>query len=97
MNGPRGSPVASAFGARTVRGRGLATAQVAVAIVLLVGAGLLLRSFVAIVTVDRGYAPTNVITARTANPEARRGADALWPGAGAARPTRVSGPRSSRP
>ena len=33
----------------------LATAQVALALVLLVGAGLLLRSFVGLLTVDRGY------------------------------------------
>ena len=61
---------------------GLAAAQVALAVVLLVGAGLLLRSFVGLVTVDRGYDPTNVITARTANPDARRGAGGLRPGGG---------------
>ena len=61
---------------------GLAAAQVALAVVLLVGAGLLLRSFVGLVTVDRGYDPTNVITARTTNPEARRGAGGLRPGGG---------------
>ena len=49
----------------------LAVAQVALALMLLVGAGLLLRSFVALVTVDRGYDPANVITARTLNPDAR--------------------------
>ena len=42
----------------------LAVAQVALALVLLVGAGLLLRSFVRLVTVDRGYDPANVIAAR---------------------------------
>jgi len=52
----------------------LAAAQVALAIVLLVGAGLLLRSFVGLVTVDRGYDPTGVITARTRNPDAPRSA-----------------------
>ena len=46
---------------------GLAVAQVALALVLLVGAGLLLRSFVRLVTVDRGYDPANVITARIRN------------------------------
>ena len=61
---------------------GLAAAQVALAVVLLVGAGLLLRSFVGLVTVDRGYDPTNLITARTADPEARRGAGGLRPGGG---------------
>ncbi len=38
--------------------------QVAVAVVLLVGAGLLLRSFVALVVIDRGYDPAAVVTAR---------------------------------
>ena len=42
----------------------LAVAQVSLALVLLVGAGLLLRSFVRLVTVDRGYDPANVIAAR---------------------------------
>ena len=41
----------------------LAAAQVALALVLLVGAGLLLRSFVGLVSLDRGYDPANVITA----------------------------------
>ena len=42
----------------------LTVAQVSLALVLLVGAGLLLRSFVRLVTVDRGYDPANVIAAR---------------------------------
>ena len=46
----------------------LATSQVALALLLLVGAGLLLRSFVGLVTVDRGYDPANVIAARVVNP-----------------------------
>ena len=41
----------------------LAVAQVALALVLLTGAGVLLRSFVRLVTVDRGYDPANVIAA----------------------------------
>ena len=61
---------------------GLASAQLALAVVLLVGAGLLLRSFVGLVTVDRGYDSTNVITARTGNPEARRGGGGVRPGDG---------------
>ena len=48
---------------------GLATAQVALALVLLTGAGLLLRSFVQLITVDRGYDPANVIAARARNPD----------------------------
>ena len=49
----------------------LAAAQVALALVLLVGAVLLLRSFVGLVTVDRGYDPTNVITSGTRYPVIR--------------------------
>ena len=64
----------------------LAAAQVALSIVLLVGAGLLLRSFVGLVTVDRGFDPANVITARTRNPDAPRDSGVPGPegGAGAA-------------
>ena len=58
----------------------LGAAQVALAVVLLVGSGLLLRSFVGLVTVDRGYDPTGVITARTRNPDAPRGARPPVPG-----------------
>ena len=47
----------------------LATAQVALALVLLTGAGLLLRSFIQLITVDRGYDPANVIAARARNPD----------------------------
>ncbi len=42
----------------------LAAAQVALAVVLLTGAGLLLRSFVGFVTLDRGFDPTNVVSVR---------------------------------
>ena len=59
------------FGAlRANRARAaLATAQVALALVLLTGAGLLLRSFVELITVDRGYDPANVMAARARNPD----------------------------
>ena len=49
----------------------LAAAQVALALVLLVGAVLLLRSFVGLVTLDRGYDPDNVITAGATYPVIR--------------------------
>jgi putative ABC transport system permease protein len=42
----------------------IVTSQVAIACVLLVGAALLTRSFVALITADRGYDPANVLTAR---------------------------------
>ena len=57
----------------------LATAQVALALVLLVGAGLLLRSFVGLLTIDRGYDPANVIAARTSNPDLAFRPDAMTP------------------
>ncbi len=47
----------------------LAVAQVALALVLLTGAGLLLRSFMRLITVDRGYDPANVIAAGIRNPD----------------------------
>ena len=47
----------------------LAVAQVALALVLIVGAGLLLRSFVELVSVDLGYDPSNVVAASVDNPE----------------------------
>ena len=47
----------------------LAVAQVALALVLLVGAGLLLRSFMQLVSVDPGYDAGNVLTARVNHPE----------------------------
>ena len=43
----------------------LAAGQMALALALLVGAGLLLRSLVGMMTADRGYDPTNVVTAGT--------------------------------
>ena len=41
----------------------LVMVQVALALVLLIGSGLLLRSFVGLVTFDRGYDPANVVSA----------------------------------
>ncbi len=60
-----GAAPAAGFGRfRTNGGQAaLAVAQVALALVLLTGAGLLLRSFVALVTVDLGLDPANVVTA----------------------------------
>ena len=46
----------------------LVMAQVALALVLLVGTGLLLRSFVRLVTFDRGYDPANVVAAHALFP-----------------------------
>ena len=48
----------------------LVMAQVALALVLLVGTGLLLRSFARLVTFDRGYDPANVVSAHALYPRA---------------------------
>jgi putative ABC transport system permease protein len=64
--GGRGTGV-SAFG-RRMRSA-LVVSEVALAFVLLTGAGLLMRSFVAILHVDPGFDSTNVITAGLPIPE----------------------------
>ena len=58
--------------ANTLRA-GLVVLQVALALVLLVCAGLLLRSFVSLLRVDPGYDPANVLTAQVDNPGFRVG------------------------
>lgn len=55
---------------RTTQARMLImAAQVAVACILLVGASLLARSFIALLTADRGYNPSGVLTVRLSLPE----------------------------
>jgi predicted permease len=49
----------------------LVAAQVALSLVLLVGAGLLLKSFARLQQVDLGFEPDRVLTARVTLPEAR--------------------------
>lgn len=49
----------------------LMVTEVALAIVLLVGAGLLIRSFVNLLEVNPGYSPKNLLTMRIALPELR--------------------------
>ena len=65
-----GASSGSVFGrSRTSRARTLIMGlQVAVACLLLVGASLLIRSFVNMTAVDRGYEASNVLTARLASP-----------------------------
>ena len=62
----------SAGGSGRLRTHGLRAAlaamQVALAVVLLVGAGLLLRSFVRLLTFDRGFDPVNVVATVVDNP-----------------------------
>jgi putative ABC transport system permease protein len=54
---------------RSGAARGLLVgAEVALAVVLLVGAGLLLRSFLRLLSVDLGFDPARTLTARAASP-----------------------------
>jgi putative ABC transport system permease protein len=56
---------------RTSRARAsIMAGQVAIAVVLLVGASLLIRSFNALVSVDRGFDVQNILTARVPMPSA---------------------------
>jgi predicted permease len=64
----------SGRGATLVR-RALATAQVAIACILLIGAGLLLASFRAVLNLDAGFDPSNVVTAAISLPRATYAAD----------------------
>jgi predicted permease len=49
----------------------LVAAEVALALIVLIGAGLLIRSFLALVNVDPGFAPENVLTVNLSLPESR--------------------------
>ena len=60
-----------ASSARTRVRRALVAAQVVAAVVLLVGAGLLTKSFLRVLSVPGGIDPENVLTARIAAPAAR--------------------------
>ena len=59
---------ASGGRARSVARRGLVIAQVALALVLLAGAGLLARSFAALRAVDPGFTPDHALAFRVAMP-----------------------------
>ena len=61
------------YGVRAV----LAAMQVALALWLLVGAGLLLRSFVQLITFDRGFDPAGVVVAVVENPVTGAGPPSL--------------------
>ena len=50
---------------------GIVVAEVALAVVLLVSAGLLIRSFLHLMTVDRGFDPENVLTLNISLPDSR--------------------------
>ncbi len=57
--------------------RGLVVSTVALALTLLVGAGLLLRSFARVVSVDPGFAPDHLLTFRISLPPEKYGNDTL--------------------
>ena len=64
------APVGGGLRTATARARAtIMTAQVAIACVLLIGASLLVRSFVGLMTADLGYDPSNVLTARVVMPD----------------------------
>ncbi len=66
-------------GVRTARTRHtLVAAEVALAVVLLVGAGLLLRSFARLSSIDPGFATSNRLTFRVELPRGRYGTPAKW-------------------
>jgi len=57
-------------GTRRARGA-LVVAEMALAVILLIGAGLLARSFVALTRVDPGYRPENVVTMSVSLPSSK--------------------------
>ena len=68
--GREGGPVAGKATVQSwVRG-GLVVAETALALMLLIGAGLLSRSFLRLTSVDLGFEPENVLTAYLATPAA---------------------------
>ena len=56
---------------------GFVVAQVALSLILLIGAGLLLRSFQRTLKVDPGFQPENVVTARVQLPWPKYGSDTV--------------------
>jgi putative ABC transport system permease protein len=65
-------------GSTASRGRGylrdgIVMAEVALALILLVGAGLLIRSFLRLMNVDPGFSPQNVLTLNISLPDSRYG------------------------
>jgi putative ABC transport system permease protein len=66
-----GSRGGSASGRRQRLGRSLVVGEVALAVIVVIGAGLLLRSFRALRNVDPGFDPENVLVVDLAIPPAR--------------------------
>jgi putative ABC transport system permease protein len=63
-----------AEGPRVALRRGLVSAEVAIALVLLAGAGLLVRSFERLLSVDPGFVPSNVVMAQVFSGDRHPGA-----------------------
>jgi predicted permease len=61
----------SASGVQTRLRSGLAVAQIAIAIILLIGAGLMVKSFWALLHVAPGFQSENILTARLSVPRSR--------------------------
>ena len=66
----RSGRAASQFGAATLR-NSVVVAEVALSFVLLVGSGLMLRSFIAVARTDPGFEPSGVLTFTLRNPRPR--------------------------
>lgn len=73
-NGMKGVTRSGAAGARFVRGALVAT-EVALALILLSGAGLLVRSFLRLTDQPVGFVPSNVLTAQVTLPAAKYATD----------------------
>jgi putative ABC transport system permease protein len=72
-----GRGVTAGAGARRFRA-GLVVAEVALALVLLVGAGLMIRSFARLMAVETGFDPDGVITMRLSLPASKYGELERW-------------------
>jgi putative ABC transport system permease protein len=70
---------------------GLVVAEMALAVVLLIGAGLLIKSFVALLRVDTGFHTENVVTFDVALPPAKYGKDDARIAAMSSLTTRLAG------
>jgi putative ABC transport system permease protein len=75
LRGGASSPISGFDLLRRQRGQGLlVVVEIAVAVILLVGGGVLLRSFAKLSNVDLGYEPSNILTFRVSVPGGRAAA-----------------------
>jgi putative ABC transport system permease protein len=75
LKGGSGAAV-SAGRRRSFLGNGLVAAEIAISLTLLIAAGLLLKSFVRLRSIDFGVRRSGILTARVNLPEAKYGSDA---------------------